>query len=187
MSIVPQAAFIGLGSNLAEPERQLRAAIAELARLPHTRLVASSSLYRSAPVGYADQPDFVNAVALLETTLAPQQLLHALFELEHRHGRERTFRNAPRVLDLDLLLYDGLICHADGLTLPHPRMHERAFVLQPLLEIAPECVIPGRGAAASWLESCLDQMVEIVETHTQQPDGLGTRNLASPPARQARA
>jgi len=160
---LPQRAVIGLGSNLAEPEYQLRVAFDELARLPHTRLIACSSLYRSAPVGYADQPDFINAVALLETTLAPLPLLHALFELEHRHGRERTFRNAPRILDLDLLLYDGLICHEHGLTLPHPRMHERAFVLQPLLEIAPDCVIPGRGAAAPWLASCLDQAVERIE------------------------
>ncbi len=163
MSVIPQRAFIGLGSNLAEPESQLLAAIEELARLPHTRLLASSSLYRSAPVGYADQPDFINAVAMLETTLAPLQLLHELFELEHRFGRERTFRNAPRILDLDLLLYDGLICHEHGLTLPHPRMHERAFVLQPLLEIAPDCAIPGRGAAAPWLAACLEQAIERIE------------------------
>ena len=163
MNHLPQRAVIGLGSNLAEPEYQLRAAFDELARLPHTRLIACSSLYRSAPVGYADQPDFINAVALLETTLAPLSLLHALFDLEHRHGRERTFRNAPRILDLDLLLYDGLICHEDGLTLPHPRMHERAFVLHPLLEVAPDCMIPGRGAAAPWLASCLDQAVERIE------------------------
>ncbi len=163
MSAIPQRACIGLGSNLAEPERQILQAFEELARLPHTRLAACSSLYRSAPVGYADQPDFVNAVALLDTTLTPLQLLHALFALEHRHGRERTFRNAPRILDLDLLLYDGLICHEPGLTLPHPRMHERAFVLRPLLEVAPQCVIPGRGAAAQWLESCGGQAVECME------------------------
>ena len=163
MNHLPQRAVIGLGSNLAEPEYQLRVAFDELARLPHTRLIAGSSLYRSAPVGYADQPDFINAVALLETTLAPLQLLHALFDLEHRFGRERTFRNAPRILDLDLLLYDGLICHEDGLTLPHPRMHERAFVLQPLLEIVPDCMIPGRGAAAPWLASCREQAVERIE------------------------
>lgn len=156
----PQRAAIGLGSNLAEPENQILTAFDELARLPHTRLAACSSLYRSAPVGYAEQPDFVNAVALLDTSLSALQLLHALFELEHRHGRERTFRNAPRILDLDLLLWDGLICHEHGLTLPHPRMHERAFVLRPLLEVAPQCVIPGRGMAADWLAGCADQAVE---------------------------
>lgn len=163
MSPVPQRAFIGLGSNLADPEYQILAAFDELARLPHTRLTARSALYRSAPVGYADQPDFINAVALLETTLPPRQLLKALFDLEHRHGRERTFRNAPRILDLDLLLYDGLICVDPGLTLPHPRMHERAFVLAPLLEIAPNCAIPGRGAAHPWLKTCAGQPVERLE------------------------
>jgi len=158
-----QRAFIGLGSNLADPEYRILAAFDELARLPHTRLAARSALYRSAPVGYVDQPDFINAVALLETTLPPLKLLQALFDLEHRHGRERTFRNAPRILDLDLLLYDGLICHENGLTLPHPRMHERAFVLAPLLEIAPNCVIPGRGAAYPWLKTCADQALERLE------------------------
>lgn len=167
MNPVAQPAFIGLGSNLADPEQHILSAFIELARLPHTRLKASSSLYRSAPVGYADQPDFINAVAWLETTLAPHQLLHALLDLEHRHGRERTFRDAPRILDLDLLLYDGLICHEEGLTLPHPRMHQRAFVLHPLLEIAPECIIPGRGAALSWLETCADQPIEQLDMPQQ--------------------
>jgi len=160
---VAQRAFIGLGSNLSEPEYQIQNAFVELARLPHTRLAARSALYRSAPVGYADQPDFINAVAWLETALAPLQLLQTLFDLEHRFGRERTFRNAPRILDLDLLLYDGLICHEHGLTLPHPRMHERAFVLAPLLEIAPDCAIPGRGAAYPWLENCTGQPIERLE------------------------
>ena len=162
-----QPAFIGLGSNLADPEQQILRAFSELARLPHTRLKASSSLYRSAPVGYADQPDFINAVAWLETTLAPHQLLQALLDLEHRHGRERTFRDAPRILDLDLLMYDGLICHEPGLTLPHPRMHQRAFVLHPLLEIAPDCLIPGRGAATPWLETCADQPIERLDMPQQ--------------------
>lgn len=166
----PQIAYVGLGSNLADPEYQIDKAFAELARLPHTRLLACSSLYRSAPVGYADQPDFINAVAQIETSLAPHALLEALLDLEHRHGRERTFRNAPRILDLDLLLYDGLICHEAGLTLPHPRMHERAFVLLPLLEIAPHCLIPGRGTAAQWEPACRDQQLEMLE----QPASLRT-------------
>lgn len=153
-------AFIGLGSNLDEPHAQLQRAFAELDGLPDTCLVARSSLYRSAPVGFADQPDFVNAVARVETALGPQALLEALLRIEHRHGRERTFRNAPRTLDLDVLLYGDLQLHEHGLTLPHPHMHLRAFVLQPLLEIAPDCVIPGIGSAAQALRGCHDQTLE---------------------------
>jgi 2-amino-4-hydroxy-6-hydroxymethyldihydropteridine diphosphokinase len=153
-------AFIGLGSNLGAPEAQLRRAIAALAELPQTRLLAASSLYRSAPVGNADQPDFVNAVAQLATALAPQPLLAALLETEKRFGRERSVRNAPRTLDLDLLLYDAQVIAAPGLELPHPRMHQRAFVLAPLVEIAPECEIPGKGRAAALLAACAGQDVE---------------------------
>ncbi len=152
--------FIGLGSNLDEPRSQLQQAFADLGRLPDTRLLAQSSLYRSAPVGYADQPDFVNAVAKISTTLTPQALLQALLDIEHQHGRERTFRNAPRTLDLDVLLYDDLRLHESGLTIPHPQMHLRAFVLQPLLEIAPDCVIPAAGSAAQALQACRDQTLE---------------------------
>jgi 2-amino-4-hydroxy-6-hydroxymethyldihydropteridine diphosphokinase len=110
-------------------------------------------------VGYVDQPDFINAVAQVETSLAPRALLAALLDIEHRHGRERSFRNAPRTLDLDLLLYGSAHFHEDGLTLPHPRMTERAFVLRPLLEIAPDAQIPGHGRAADWLAACADQRV----------------------------
>src|SRR5574340_1687412 len=113
--MMPHIAFIGLGSNLEDPRSQLLRAFAELDRLPDTRLVARSSLYRSAPVGYTDQPDFVNAVAKIGTTLAPQALLQALLQIEHRHGRERSFRNAPRTLDLDLLLYGAAHFHEEGL------------------------------------------------------------------------
>ena len=152
-------AFIGLGSNLGRPEAQLRRAIAALAELPETRLAAASSLYRSAPVGHADQPDFVNAVAQLSTALTPPVLLAALLWIEKRFGRERSFRNAPRTLDLDLLLYDAHILAEPGLELPHPRMHQRAFVLAPLVEIAPDCEIPGKGPAAALLAACADQSV----------------------------
>jgi 2-amino-4-hydroxy-6-hydroxymethyldihydropteridine diphosphokinase len=152
-------ATIGLGANLNDPAAQVEYALAELDRLPDTRLVARSALYASSPVGYVDQPDFINAVAQVETDLAPRALLAALLDIEHRHGRERSFRNAPRTLDLDLLLYDDAHFHEEGLTLPHPRMHERAFVLRPLLEIAPATLIPGRGPAADWLASCADQSV----------------------------
>ncbi|MEW5893295.1 MAG: 2-amino-4-hydroxy-6-hydroxymethyldihydropteridine diphosphokinase [Pseudomonadota bacterium] len=145
----PVQAFIALGANLENPASQIERAFAELGQLPETRLLARSSLYLTKPVGYTDQPDFINAVAELETALTPRALLEALLAIEQRHGRRREFRNAPRTLDLDLLLYNGLIMHEPGLTLPHPRMHERGFVLLPLLEIAPDCRIPGIGPAAA--------------------------------------
>jgi len=159
-------AFIGLGSNLEVPVEQLQLAFTDLGGLPETQLMARSSLYRSAPLGCPDmpdltsQPDFVNAVAKIATGLAPRALLQALLQIEHSHGRERTFRNAPRTLDLDVLLYDDLQLHEHGLTIPHPQMHRRAFVLQPLLEIAPDCVIPGIGEVAVALRQCEDQQVE---------------------------
>ena len=152
-------ATVGLGANLNDPAAQVEYALAELDRLPGTRLLARSSLYASEPVGYVDQPDFINAVAQVETELAPHALLAALLDIEHRHGRERSFRNAPRTLDLDLLLYGDAHFHEVGLTLPHPRMTERGFVLLPLLEIAPDTVIPGHGRAADWLAGCSDQSV----------------------------
>jgi 2-amino-4-hydroxy-6-hydroxymethyldihydropteridine diphosphokinase len=155
-------ATVGLGANLNDPAAQVAYALTELGRLPATRLLACSALYASAPVGYVDQPDFINAVAQIETSLAPRALLVALLDIEHRQGRERSFRNAPRTLDLDLLLYGNAHFHEDGLSLPHPRMVERAFVLRPLLEIAPDCVIPGYGRAASWLDSVADQTVSVI-------------------------
>ena len=157
---MPHIAFIGLGSNLEDPRSQLQRAFAELDRLPDTRLVARSSLYRSAPLGYPDQPEFVNAVAEIATALTPQTLLQALLQIEHRHGRERTFRNAPRTLDLDMLLYDDTQLHEHGLTIPHPQMHLRAFVLQPLLEIAPDAGIPRTRRARQALQNCTNQMLE---------------------------
>ncbi|MDO8293585.1 MAG: 2-amino-4-hydroxy-6-hydroxymethyldihydropteridine diphosphokinase [Gallionella sp.] len=157
---MPHLAFIGLGSNLEDPRSQLQHAFDELDGLPETRLVARSSLYRSAPLGYPDQPEFVNAVAKVATALTPQALLQALLQIEHEHGRERTFRNAPRTLDLDVLLYDDKQLHEHGLTLPHPQMHLRAFVLQPLLEIAPDAAIPGMGPARQALQNCSDQVLE---------------------------
>jgi len=153
-------AFIALGSNLGDPETKVREAIAALAGLPQTRLETASSLYRSAPVGHADQPDFVNAVAQLATALTPQALLAALLAIEARYGRVRSFANAPRTLDLDLLLYDAQSVSESGLAVPHPRMHQRAFVLMPLVEIAPDCIIPGRGPAADWLKRCGDQNID---------------------------
>ena len=162
MSAVPTPttiAFVALGSNLEQPQIQVRRGFDELAALSKTKLLASSSLYTSAPVGYADQPDFVNAVAKIETALSPHEVLEALLAIELKHGRQRSLPNGPRTLDMDLLLYGGLQHHEAGLTIPHPRMHERAFVLLPLTEIAPDAVIPGKGPAREWLEKCADQQL----------------------------
>ncbi len=156
-------AFIGLGSNMDDPQDQILRALQALDSLPHTRVLERSSLYRSAPVGFLEQPDFINAVAKLETALSPRALLDALLGLERECGRTREFRNAPRTLDLDVLLYDDLCCHEHGLTIPHPQMHERAFVLRPLLEIAPGCVIPGIGPAEKVLHGCRQQQLERIE------------------------
>ncbi len=153
-------AFIALGSNLQNPAAQIKRAFSELRTLPETRLVRQSSLYRTAPVGYDDQPDFINAAAEVATMLEPLELLQALLALESALGRERSFANAPRVLDLDLLLYDDRVMQTPELTLPHPRMHERGFVLFPLAEIASNLEIPGRGPVGELLRHCLSQGVE---------------------------
>jgi 2-amino-4-hydroxy-6-hydroxymethyldihydropteridine diphosphokinase len=131
-------AYVGIGSNLEDPQAQVLEAFEELDRLPHTRVVKRSSLYRTAPVGHAAQPDFINAVARLETGLSAERLLAEMQQVEERHGRKRSFANAPRTLDLDLLLFGDAKLSSPALTVPHPRMHERAFVLKPLLEIAPD-------------------------------------------------
>lgn len=153
-------AYVGIGSNLGEPRRQIETALDELGRIAQTRVARRSSLYRSVPVGHADQPDFLNAVARLETGLAAEALLGELQAIEQRHGRERSFPNAPRTLDLDLLLHDTGAVSTPRLTLPHPRMHERAFVLAPLAEIAPDAEVPGQGRAAELLARCAGQRIE---------------------------
>jgi len=153
-------AFIGLGANLGDPRRQLRAALTAIAAIPGTRICAQSSFFRSAPLGYAGQSDFLNAVAQVETALEPRALLDSLLEIENSAGRSRSFANAPRTLDLDLLLYAGMTIGEPGLQVPHPRMHTRAFVLQPLAEIAPRIEIPGRGAIARLLAACAEQSIE---------------------------
>lgn len=161
----PSIAVIGLGANMGGPRAQLEAAVTELARLPGTRLLKRSSYYRTAPMGKTDQPDFVNAAALIETALAPRALLEALLDIEHRHGRVRLEVNGPRTLDLDLLLYGEAVIAEPGLSVPHPRMHERRFALEPLLELDPGCIIPGRGRAADCLARLSDpaQTVERIE------------------------
>ena len=143
MNLVP--AYIALGANLDDPQQQVRAGFEALAMLPNTLLAAMSSLYRSAPVGYLDQPDFVNAVARIDTALGPRDLLEALLDIEKSFGRVRDFPNSPRTLDLDIVLYGETQVQEPGLTIPHPRMHERAFVMVPLGEIAPDAVVPRRG------------------------------------------
>jgi len=153
-------AFVALGSNLEDPQQQVLRALDELDELPGTRVTARSALYRTAPVGYDNQPDFINAAAEVSTTLDPLALLRALLALETAHGRERPFPNAPRVLDLDLLLYDDLELHDPELTLPHPRLHERGFVLFPLADIAPELHVPGQGRVCDLLHALPDQGVE---------------------------
>lgn len=154
--------FIGLGSNLENPHRQVLDACAEIAALPGVELRAQSSLYRSAPVGYTEQPDFINAVAEIASVLAPLELLDLLQGVERRHGRIREFRNSPRTLDLDILIHGRLQLQHERLTLPHPGVHQRAFVLLPLLEIAPEVEIPGIGPARDWLAGCAGQGIERV-------------------------
>lgn len=145
------AAFIGLGSNLDNPQAQVRAALGALDQLPDSRVVSSSSLYRTAPVGLREQPDFINAVAQIETELGARALLDALLEIERTQNRVRGEKNGPRTLDLDLLLYgDTIICEQD-LCVPHPRMHQRAFVLAPLAEIAPGVAVGNLGCAAQLL------------------------------------
>ncbi|WP_428827236.1 2-amino-4-hydroxy-6-hydroxymethyldihydropteridine diphosphokinase [Azonexus sp. IMCC34842] len=150
-------AYVALGANLGDPAATVRAAFGALANLPESRVAQCSSLYRTAPVGKLDQPEFVNAVARLETTLAPEALLDALLEIEQRFGRIRAEKDGPRTLDLDLLLYNDYFLDLPRLTLPHPRLHLRAFVLYPLAEIAPQLIIPGRGAIAAWLPAVANQ------------------------------
>jgi 2-amino-4-hydroxy-6-hydroxymethyldihydropteridine diphosphokinase len=147
----PFAAYVALGSNLDDPEAQVEGGFAALAALPGTRLRARSRLYRTPPWGVVDQPAFVNAAAALETSLAPRALLEALLAIEAGAGRVRGVRNGPRTLDLDLLAYGGCELREAGLTLPHPRLHERAFVLLPLADVAPGFDVPGQGRVADLL------------------------------------
>lgn len=156
-------AYVALGANIGEPVQHLRAAVVDLAALPGTRVVARSSLYRSAPVGLVDQPDFINAVVAVDTALEALPLLRTLLAIEARHGRVRSVPNAPRTLDLDLLLHGEAVVGGAELTLPHPRMHERAFVLLPLLEIAPHVDLPGLGAARAFLPAVAGQAIERSE------------------------
>jgi 2-amino-4-hydroxy-6-hydroxymethyldihydropteridine diphosphokinase len=162
-----EVGYVALGANLGQAEETVLAAVEELAMLPNTRLGAVSSLYRTAPVGNVNQPDFVNAVARIETALAPRELLDALLEIERRYKRVRGLPNAPRTLDLDLLLYGDRVVDEPGLTVPHPRMHERAFVMTPLAEIAPDAQVPGRGRAGDLAQALPVEGVSKMPTRPQ--------------------
>jgi len=158
-------AYVALGSNLGNPVSTVEDAIDAMAALRGSLLKAISSLYRTAPVGLKHQPDFINAVVALDTRLGPRELLDELFALEARFGRVRepgSVKNAPRTLDLDLLLHGDSVLNDPTLILPHPRMHERAFVLAPLAEIAPNLIVPGRGPIADLLAACAGQRIHLL-------------------------
>ncbi|CAM4259807.1 2-amino-4-hydroxy-6-hydroxymethyldihydropteridine diphosphokinase [Kerstersia similis] len=168
-------AYIGLGANLGDAQATLRQALAELAAHASTGALEVSAFYRTAPVD-AGGPDFINAAARLETRLEPLALLDLLQALEQQHGRERPYRNAPRTLDLDMLFYDDLTLDTPRLVLPHPRMHERAFALMPLLDVLPpaaqdqdsrRCLPVSRASLQQWLSACGDQRIERLGS----PDG----------------
>lgn len=168
------SAYVALGSNIAKPLTQVRAARVALAALPYTRVQRCSSLYRSAPIGDTAQPDFINAVCALETRLSPPDLMRALLAIEHAQGRRRDGNiGGPRTLDLDLLLYDDATIASEELHLPHPRLHERAFVLYPLAEIAPPSLhIPGQAPLRELLPRCATQALTrlTVSWHEENDD-----------------
>ncbi|RJF97864.1 2-amino-4-hydroxy-6-hydroxymethyldihydropteridine diphosphokinase [Noviherbaspirillum saxi] len=161
MSVVRTACYIGIGANLGDAQEQVERAIAGLGQLPSTTLAARSSLFRTAPVD-AGGDDYVNAVAKLDTTLTAIALLGHLQAMENAFGRERPYPNAPRTLDLDLLLYGQEIISSDVLTVPHPRMIQRAFVLIPLLQVDPFVHIPGRGAAHTFVPGVSGQKIQKI-------------------------
>ena len=159
MSRTVSTAYIALGANIDAPLVKLQAAIEALKNTPEICVEASSSLYQTAPIGLSGQPDFVNAVVKISTTLEPEALLSTLLTIEHKFGRVRLERNGPRTLDLDILLYEQMIYHSKTLTLPHPRLHLRAFVLVPLAEIAPNLSLPQRGSIQAWLPAVANQAI----------------------------
>lgn len=157
-----ETAYIGLGANLGEPVKAIRAAFEAIERLPSVQALARSPLYGSAPID-SSGPDYVNAAMMVSTRLTPQELLARLQAIEIEHGRDRPYRNAPRSLDLDLLMHGERVIDSADLILPHPRMHERAFVLRPLHDIAPELVIPGQGPIARLLPRVAAQRVNRMD------------------------
>ena len=161
----PARAYIGIGSNLDDPLHQVQRAFQALSSLLASCCIAKSPLYGTAPLGGpADQSDYINAVVALDTGLTPNQLLTVLQALELAHGRVRTVRWGPRTLDLDLLLYDQLISDDPRLTLPHPHLHERPFVMYPLFDIAPNLMIPGRGWLKELITKCPPQAITRLDS-----------------------
>jgi len=154
-------AYVGIGANLGDAQANVVDALRRLALLDGTMVVETSGLYRTAPID-SSGPDYINAVACIDTSFDPHELLAALQDIEAAHGRERPYRNAPRTLDLDLLLYGDQQIGNDTLTVPHPRMHERGFVLAPLAEIAPSLVIPGIGPVHDYLPLVASQGVDKI-------------------------
>jgi 2-amino-4-hydroxy-6-hydroxymethyldihydropteridine diphosphokinase len=156
--------FIGLGSNLDDPQTQILTAIEDIHQLDNTRLLNQSSLYRSPPMGPQDQPDYVNAVVEVETELSPHVLLDNLQQLEQKHGRIKKRHWGERTLDLDILLYSDCVIDDDKLKVPHPGLSERAFVVYPLAEIAPDLIIPGKGQLTIIKQNCPLDGLRKVET-----------------------
>jgi len=154
-------AYVGIGANLGDAQANVLDALRRLALLDGTAVIETSGLYRTAPVD-SSGPDYINAVACIDTSFDPFELLAALQDIEAAHGRERPYRNAPRTLDLDLLLYGDQRIATETLTLTHPRMHERGFVLAPLAELAPDLVIPGVGPVHDYLPLVARQAVEKI-------------------------
>jgi len=162
-------AWIGLGSNLANPGGQLREALLHLEDAAGIELRKISGLYRTAPWGKRDQDDFLNAVAVIETELQPGELLDILLQIEQQMGRDRSVgRWGPRCIDLDLLTYDDLVMKSPSLEIPHPRMHLRAFVLRPVLELDPDFVITGNRSAKECLSGLDDQEIEYIGAFNEQ-------------------
>ena len=155
-------AYLGLGTNLGDRESYLAQALKELVGLPTIEIAAVSSIYETAPVGLTDQPDFLNLVVSVRTTLSPRELMDALLHIENKMGRVRTVRWGPRVIDLDLLLFGDVRVEVPGLSVPHPRLRERSFVLIPLAEIAPDLILPGEKTTIKKLvEKLLENSDEI--------------------------
>jgi 2-amino-4-hydroxy-6-hydroxymethyldihydropteridine diphosphokinase len=156
-------AWVGIGANLGDASENVLDALDRMTWTPGVRLLRASSLYRTAPIDSSGY-DYINAVAEVDTSLSARALLAALHDIEQAHGRERPYRNAPRTLDLDLLLFDDeVIGEAPTLIVPHPRMHERAFVLAPMAELAPGLVIPGRGRVADLLAGVAGQAIARID------------------------
>lgn len=177
--MTPGRAYVGLGANLGDAAATLQHAAAAIVRWPEVAGATGSALYRSAPVG-GDGPEYWNAVLALDIGLAPEPLLQRLLALEQAHGRTRAYRNAPRTLDLDLLAYDGLQQDTAALQLPHPRLHQRAFVLMPLLDVAPTIHLRGLGPLAAYLPSVADQVIARSDRQLLCPDGA--QAVAAAPA-----